>query len=420
MFCMTVQQVHAESVVSAVQRALFNHPEIRSSIATSQAARANIEFSKSLSRPTVNFSSSVGTGANRHLNTNSTSDPWAVSLSVAQPLYDGGVAKAEKRRSLSSAAAADQRLNDTMNMVGLQTVQTYIEILRLRAVHAIMFDNVAALSLMSHKMQLRVTGGFGSDADIFEARSRVDAAKFQLLDVEQQQRDAAANFQLLVGVAPTKLEPVLMLTKALPSDVEDAVALARSRSPKILALRYDALAAVADVDGSQALARPKLDFVLGLDHSSDFTNQSAATDDLSAKLSFRLALYDGGSSKARVKQARATVEANRFSAESAALDVEREIRIAWNTILSSRTKTAPLQRQYENAKKSLSINIKRFDAGLTSLEKIMDMQSQATADELALLNEQVSARYNVFRILGGTGQLITALGLSGPNVRTQE
>jgi outer membrane protein, adhesin transport system len=421
LLCMQVQPLHAESLTLSVQRALKNYPEIAALSAYSKAARAKADFSSSLSLPTVSLGLNGGLDAKRNSGTSTLIYPLSLSLNAALPVYDGGSASAEKRRSRSSLAAANQRLSDSMNTIGLQTVQNYVEVLRLRAVHKILEHNIAVIGSIARKIELRVDGGFGNEADIYEARSSLEAAKLQLLEVEQQQIETATNFRLLVGIEPTKLEPISMPTKALPASVETAVALARSRSPKILAVRYDAISAEADVDNSLALSRPKINLVLGLDQNSflDQLKDNTGSYDLSAKINFSLSLYDGGANRSRVNQALAVSEASRFTASTTALDVEREIRTAWNAVKTSGQKIEPLKRQFENAQKSLSINLKRFDAGLTTLEKVMNVQSQITSAELALLNEQVIARYNVFRILGGTGQLISALGIEPTEPRLE-
>jgi hypothetical protein len=48
---------------------------------------------------------------------------------------------------------------------------------------------------------------------------------------------------------------------------------------------------------------------------------------------------------------------------------------------------------------------------LTSLEKILSLQNEAEAAEIALLNEDYSGRYSLYRILSGTGRLMIALDI---------
>mgnify|MGYP002381184527 CR=1 FL=1 len=416
LLCLQPQQSNAETLPNAVQRAVASQPEIRSLLAKRMASRADVDLSKSLRRPGINLSASSVLMTADSSGSRSETSPSAVSLSASQPIYDGGVASAELRRSRSGVAAANQRLGDALNTVALQTVQAYIEVLRLREVRKILSENIASLQAIAQRVQLRADNGFGSDADVFEARARVDSAKYQLVEAEQQLRDAVSTYRSLVGHEPERLEPIQMLTKFLPEDVDHAVREARTHSPRILAVRYDALSAYASIDSSKAQSNPKLDLVLGMDYNKDLKRSASDANDLFARVSFRMPLYDGGATRARVAEARYTAESARLSAEATALDVEREIRLAWNGFASTRQKTQPLMRQFQNASKSLKLNLKRFDAGLTTLEKIMDLQTQKTSAQLALLNEEVSGRYFVFRVLGGTGQLAAALGVRLPEM----
>jgi outer membrane protein, adhesin transport system len=406
-----VQFLHAETLPDAVRLAIFSHPEIKAFLATRNAARANIKLAESLNRPNLSVSASGAQSLNGTASSKTHTTTLALSVAASQPIYDGGVARAEKRRSRSSAEAAEQRLNNAINLIGLQTTQAYIECMRLDVVRSILAENAAVLEEISGKVRQRVSGGLGSDADLYEAISRVEAARYQLAEIDQQLFDAKLNYSSLVGHKPDKLQPIQMLNSALPTTIEEAVSRAKTKSPKILAVRYDALAATASVESAMAQSRPKLDFVLGADDNVYFQDKTRSNYGLSAKINFRMSLYDGGASKARTREARYTAEATQYSADATALDIEREIRIAWSTVASSRKKSRILELQFKAARKSLDINLKRFDAGLSTLEKVMDLQSQTTAAELALLNEQINGRYNVFRILGGTGQLIAALAI---------
>jgi outer membrane protein, adhesin transport system len=399
--------VSAEALSAAVERAVLNHPEIRALKSTRLAARSAIEGSKSLVRPRIALSASGGA----YQNDSDVSDTFAVSLTASQPLYDGGAAKSERRRTKAEAGAAGRRLADAANVIALQAVQAYFEVQRSKEIRKIVERNLARLEDIERRVAMRTREGFGSEADIYEASAKVEAARLQVAEARLQAKDAAAVFQLIVGRPPGKLSPVSAPGGALPTSVDEAVRLGRKQSPKIMAVQYDALAAFAAIAAYEASSKPKVDLAVGLNYRNDVDHTLGESQDLSALLNFRLDLYDGGAAAARTAQARHVADASRLAVEAAALDVEREIRLSWNVIVSAQDRLGPLKRQQRDARRALELNLSRFDAGLVTLEKILDLQSFAAAAEVAHLNQIYAGRYNVFRILGGTGRLLPALGI---------
>ena len=63
-------------------------------------------------------------------------------------------------------------------------------------------------------------------------------------------------------------------------------------------------------------------------------------------------------------------------------------------------------------RKALDLSSQRFATGQSTLETTLDLQDQVTTMEAAYLNEQFSGRYNIYRVLAGTGQLFQALGIN--------
>ena len=421
-FCIAVfllQAVHcsAETLSQAVGQALLAQPSIRASRANLQAAKSDAEVAKAQAGPNASLQVNAGPMRQHTMSIVGSDTVVSATFTGTQTVFDGGVTEADRRRTASAISAADARLVDSVNMIGLETVQTYLEILRLTNARAALLRDVSILQTIVAKMRLRVRGGFGNDADLYEGKARVEAARVQLVEVEQQLQNATADYVALVGAPPTRLEPVHPYWGALPLNVDDVISAARKRSPKILAMRYDALAAAAVADGAQAQTRPKLDLVVRADRSAYLTSSDNDSSTISAQFSLRVNLYDGGAAEARHEVARHAADAGRLSAEAKALEIDREVMKAWNSIYGSASRIEPLRLEHEAALRSLSANLKRFEAGFSTLEKLMDLQNQVTSTELAILNENVSRHYNTFLLLAATGQLIDALALPSPHER---
>ena len=71
-----------------------------------------------------------------------------------------------------------------------------------------------------------------------------------------------------------------------------------------------------------------------------------------------------------------------------------------------------LMEKAKNARRSLELNLQRFDLGKSGLETILDLQNTAASAEIDYLNEVSLGRFNAYRILGVTGRLLPTLGIA--------
>ena len=107
-----------------------------------------------------------------------------------------------------------------------------------------------------------------------------------------------------------------------------------------------------------------------------------------------------GTRRARISQARYSARASVQTELATVRDVELEMRRAWNAIRASLGRMGPLERRAADAGKSLKLNLSRFKAGVATLDTILALQDEASASQVAALNENAAYRYNVFRVLG--------------------
>jgi outer membrane protein, adhesin transport system len=404
---LTVVSAWADTLVGAVSQALQSYPEIQAAIADRSAAAEELAVTKAQRLPRIDLSArnTVYRGAK-------TSDTTTVSLSASQSLYDGGVNASDRSRRQAELSAGDQRVADQATEVGLQAVLAYLDVLQSRDNLLAIRRNTDILRDIARRVALRVEAGFGSDTDLLDLQLKLQSADLSLVDAEDQAAKAAINYRNLMGQPPGKLKPVNFPNSDLPPDVDTAVVLARESSPKVLALVYDAQAADAAVSGVRAAERPQVAVDLGVNHTQDVGSTWVDSRDFSARLTVSVNLFDGGLSKARVRKARHAAYASRYRAATTGLAVEQRIRLAWTDMQTGRQRIAILRQQQKTARKSLGLYLKRFDAGVEPLQKILDLQSQSASAELARVSASYSNLATGFRLLAGTGRLMQALGIA--------
>lgn len=397
----------ADTLAGAVSQALQSYPDIKAVMADRSAAAEELAASKAQRLPRVDLSA-----RNTVYRSLKTSDTATVSLSASQSLYDGGVNASDRSRRQAELSAGDQRVADQATEVGLQAVIAYLEVLQSRDNLLAIRRNIDNLSDIARRVALRVEAGFGSDTDLLDVQLKLQSADLSLVDAVDQAAKAVINYRNLTGQAPGKLKPVTFPAGGLPPDVDTAVALARESSPKVLALVYDARAADAAVSGVRGAERPQVGLDLGVNHTQDMGSTWDDSQDFSARVTVSVNLFDGGLSKARVRKARYAAYASRYRAATTGLAMEQRIRLAWTDMQTGRQRIDILSQQQKTARKSLGLYLKRFDAGVEPLQKILDLQSQSASADLARVAASYGNLATGFRLLAGTGRLLPALGIA--------
>lgn len=398
---------NGESLKSAVRHTLKTHPELRALFYNKKAIRQELEAARGLWRPKVDVVGKVG----GYIDENTKQEYYEVSAVISQPLFDGGRGSYERKRQKARTRSAHNRVLDTANALALRAAQAYTEVQRAHAVAAAAQRNLRALANISYLVSRRVAGGKGNRAEISQARARVAFAKAKLAEARQRVRDAYALYITVVGHRPRKLVTGAPRLNYMPRSLSQAIARARHRSPKILALRHDALAARAAIGTARAATLPKLNLELSGSHANELRGTSPRDLNAKALLVLKWNLYNGGINAARVSEAKFRASESEMLTRAAALNIEREIRLSWSAMLAARDRSVYLRRQLYANRASLAAQKRQFEAGKRTLLDILDTQNEVFTAETAMKTEIYVARYNTYRVLAGTGKLVSSLGL---------
>ncbi len=400
----------AESLKSAVRYALNNHPEISSLKYNRKAIGQELEAARGLWRPTVDVVAKAG----GYINSKTTQEAYEISAVISQPLFDGGRGSFEKKRQKERVKSANNRLADTANAIALRVTQAYTEVQRSFAIQSAAQRNLRALQNIAYLVNRRVSGGRGNRADAAQARARVAAAQATLAEARQRVRDAYALYITVVGHRPKKLGTSSPRLSYMPRSLSSAISASRSRSPKILALRHDALAARAAIGTAESFLLPKLNLEVSGRYANELKDTAARDAHGKAVVVLKWNLYNGGINNARIQEAKYRASESLALSRVAALNIEKEVRLSWSARLAARDRASYLRKQLAANRASLAAQKRQFEAGKRTLLDILDTQNEVFTAETALKTEIFVARYNTYRILAAVGRLVSSLNISLP------
>ena len=400
----------AQSMQSVVEAAVARHPEVLALAANRKAIGEELNAARGLALPGVNVEAAKGIYDDD--NTHQNYREWSIKL--RQPILDGGKAWSETTRQTERVNSARNRVADTANTIGLQVVQASLEVLRARMVADIARKNLKTIKGIVGRVDRRVKGGGATKADLEQARSRLFAAHNSEAEASINLMDAEALYLTITGTKPGKLGMIKLPAGNLPGSIEQAVEMAMDASPKILAMQSDAAAAEAAIGTAKSAIMPTLDLELSANHRDRIVGTSAANTNYKAMVVFRMSLYNGGINAARIKEAGYRAEEAQNMVEATRINVEREIRLAWNAYKGAPQKVGALKNQASANRSTLSLRLAQYDSGQSSLISILDAQNEALVSEVQAINEDFGGRFSFYKILAASGRLLDALHVSLP------
>lgn len=408
--CITSGAVQAESLKSAVRRALNTHPEIAALEHNRRAIREELTAAKGLWLPTVDVVGRAG----GYIDENTEQEAYDITGILSQPLFDGGRGSSETKRQKQRVKSANSRIKDTANAIALRVAQAYTEVQRSHSVLASSKRNLRALRNIAHLVQRRASGGKGNRAETAQARARIAAAKAAMAEARLRVNDAYALYITVVGKKPYKLTTSAAPVSYLPKSVSQAVRHARSSSPKVVALRHDAQAAKSAIGTAEAVLLPKLNFELSGKYANELKGTSARDLNGRAMVTMRWNLFNGGINRARVREAKFRASESTSLAMVAGRNAEREVRLAWNAMRAARDRSVYLRHQLSANRQALAAQRRQFSIGKRTLLDILDTQNEVFVAETSLKTEIYTARFNTYKVLASMGKLVSALHIALP------
>ena len=423
-----------EALVSAYQ----TNPTLTGQRETLKATDADVAIAKAAGRPQIlgslgldrnltrsgNVLQGALQGAGNEHNINLTG-----RVQVSYPLFNGGSVKNRVRAAEARVLGGRANLSAVEGDVFVQTVAAYMDVIRDRAIVELNANNVRVLTTNLEATRDRFQIGDLTRTDVAQSEARLQLGRSQLATAQGNLTSSEATYRQIVGHAPGQLAPPPPLPP-LPATADEAVRIALSSNPDLIAVTREATARGYDVNVARASRLP----TLAATATGDFQNQLTGNPPIrsidpdthvpsrfdrsgtatSVGLSANIPLFQGGLPAARIRQAQA------LQGEI----LERVVATERSVVQATRSAFA----QYEAAQKAIQSNTVAVQANELALEGARAEQSVGTRTVLDVLNAEqellnsqvalVSAKRDAyvagFQLLNAMGQAqADDLGLDG-------
>ncbi|MEH6662160.1 MAG: TolC family outer membrane protein [Parasphingorhabdus sp.] len=415
--------VQADTLRDALEAAYQTNPTLSGARAAQRATDETVAIAKADGRPSA--TTDFGFQENFLRSANSFTAPLRQSTaggSVDVPIYSGGAVKNAIRAARTRVEAGQYDLRATEASIFSNVVATYMDVIRDTAIVKLNRANVGVLSVNLEATGDRFEIGDLTRTDVAQSESRLEVAKGDLETVRASLIRSKENYIALVGHEPGDLEPPPPLPN-LPETPDQAVDLALTYNPDLLAAKERSDAAEFDIKTARAGNKPKVSTyaqgrylnyhgTLGGNVPGSVFIQEQSTAEVGIRAS--MPIYQGGRPAAQIRQA----QARSGQAYEQMIAVERDVISQTRAAYSSWRASERVIQSSERAVAAASLSLEGVRAensvGNRTILDILNAEQELLNAQVQLVTARRNSYVAGFSLLAAMGRAEARdLGLDG-------
>lgn len=408
---------YAQSLNSELTRLIQIHPQIEEQRTILRRAQESVTTARSGYYPNVSLTGSYGSEITSNPTTRLTNDDNdallfnALGIEVRQTLFN----RLQTDNSVDAAIMARDSvafaMNSTVQTVMLQGITSYINILRLNELIRVSRARERTIRQQMDLETARVERGAGIEVDVLQAKSRLQIAIEQRVDLEGQLRQAEAAyvqaFQRQPDITRMRLDPPPM--DMVPASLDEALFMSREENPLVRAREFLSRSARFTIDATRSGYYPTFEAVARWDHEY---NVSHVRDDVKKSailIEMSWDLFAGFATNAAVASAQESLLASFAVADRTLHQVERQVRTAWIKLENTRQRKELLLNAVSIAQEVFVARQRQREAGRETTQNVLDAESEVFQAEQNLIRADYDARIAVYELVAAMGVLTPAL-----------
>lgn len=401
---------HAETLAEALVSTYNTNPLLLAERANLRAVDEGVPQALAGWRPTVTFNGSAG--LERSENTpastgnspaHQTTQPKTYSLTMTQPLYNGGSTVAK------TAQAEDQVQSERAKLIAAESTalfnasSAYLDVLRDQAVVDLDRNNQQVL-----QRQLEITSdqfrvGQVTRTDTAQAQSAVANAEAQIQADTGTLDNDSANYTHQVGHPPVNLVQPKIELAAFPKARDQALTMASTENPNVVAAEYSEDAARDTVAATKAQLLPSLALVGNVQRLQENQVNGREQTNLSGIAQLTVPLYEAGNIWSQSRQAIENVGKAQGTTDDARRTAVQSATQSWDTVAAANATIASLKTTIDAAQIALEGITQQQQVGQRTVQDVLIQQQSLFVDQVNLAKAQhdlAVAQLNLYQQIG--------------------
>ena len=359
-----------------VQMALDYNRDIKMSQYQLKSAEAAINEAKSKKMPQVGYTFSTSRTAGPAIP--STQNKFGNGLSVELPVYTGGLVEGQIDNAKIGKTDAQETILKTEQATKYSAIEGYYQLLANKELQGVYHEAVDNLQGHLDNVQAQYNVGTKAKVDVLSSDVSLANAKTTALTADNAVAISESNLNNILGLPlETKLN---LADHQLPFDtynisLQEAMDYAMKYRPEVLQAALAVQKAENNIDIADAGNKPTVS-VKGSNDWGDTTFPGIDANkrqwSVGANLTYKF--YDGGTTKAKVAQAKQDLLVARETEQKTRESVQLQVKQAYLNIRSAAQKVEETQTVVDQARENYRIQNIRYQAGVGINLDVLDAQ----------------------------------------------
>ncbi len=399
------------TLAEALAAAYSNNPTLQAARAQLRAVDENVPQALSGWRPQVTLAGTAGYGdgisrqylSGGYRNSATDREIATAQATVTQPIYRGGRTRASTNRAENQVMAQRAQLMAQEQTTLAAAVNAFVGVIQDQQILQLNINNEQVLARQLQATNDRFRVGEITRTDVAQAEAALAGATAQRQSSEGTLATARSTYQQIIGYLPpgNLIEPQPL---AVPvRSQQEAITLASSNNPNVVAAAYNEAAAKDAVDVAFSQLMPNLSLQGQTFQQNNAALRSAQANGYQVVANLSVPIYQGGAEYSQVRQARQTEQQSRKQLDDARRTAIQSAIQAWETLTAARATAESTRSQ-----------IRANQIALEGVEREAIVGSRTTLDVLnaqqSLLNSQVTLVQNLSNLVIDSYSLAQAIG----------
>ncbi|WP_298439383.1 TolC family outer membrane protein [uncultured Ferrimonas sp.] len=341
-------------------------------------------------------------------------DPWDVSLTLRQFLFQGFEISENVNRTRAEAEAQRFKLLSDAEDLALRVAEVYLALLRTEQIYRLSRGNRDRHQQIYHDINRRTEQGIGTSADLSQISARLAQANSNLLAAENNWQDAKEEYLRVVNQLPSGQIRPEVDANYLPSTLDEAIGTARATNPTIKLASADIDAASAEREVAKSNFYPELYLDVKQTWEEETGGRLGDQEDFSVMLRLRFNLFNGFANHAEVKRLAYQMAVAKDIRDDSIRQLDEGTRLAWNAWQFTHRQLGYLQGHVEAAHQTAQAYTKQFDIGKRTLLDLLNTENELFDARVAYLDAEYAEIEAKYRVLNASGVLLDALRVTVP------
>ena len=333
-------------------------------------------------------------------------EPHGYSATLNLSLYSHAnwLTKSQASDRIKVAAA---QLRSAQQELALRVTQAYFNVLA--AQDSLRFSKAenTAVNRQLEQAQKRFEVGLSAITDVHEAQARYDLTVSQLLQAEQDLRNAKDALIEITGGSASDLAPLkaeFALGRPAPATVDEWIKAANENNLSLISSRLNVQIAKLDMKINRAGHYPTLGMqgTYSVDRGQSFFTEQ---EDQRVVVALDIPVYSGGATQSRVRQTRSIFQQRLAELEGTRRSVERQVRNAFQGVETGAARVKALKQAVVSNTTALEASETGLKVGARTAVDVLNAQRELYRAQRDYARARYDYLISVLQLKQAAGQL---------------